>query len=233
MKLAIMQPYFMPYIGYFQLINSVDLFIVADNMQYTKRGWFNRNKFLANGSELQFTIPVKKAERHLNVNQRYLAHNSISERNRILKQIKNSYANAPHFDENYPIIRRPFLNETENLFDFIYDSIIELYNALQITTEIKILSTIDVNHQLKAQDRIIEVCQEFEADIYINSYGGKSLYETKVFKDNGIDLKFIRSKEIKYSQYNNPFVPWLSIIDVLMFNDIKTVKKFLNDYDLE
>ena len=233
MKLAIMQPYFMPYIGYFQLINSTDIFVVADNMQYTKRGWFNRNRILENGESKLFTIPLKKCNHRVNVNQRFLANNSIKERNRILKQIQCNYAKAPFFTDNYPIVRRPFLVDENNLFEFIYRSITELYSVLDIKTKIYILSSININHDLPAQDRIIEVCKHFEADIYINSIGGKALYDQVVFKNNGINLKFIKSKDIKYQQFNHDFVPWLSIIDVLMFNDIKKVKGYLNEYELK
>lgn len=233
MKLAIMQPYFMPYIGYFQLINSADIFVVADNMQYTKQGWFNRNRILENGESKLFTIPLKKCKHRVNVNQRFLAKNSIKERNRVLKQIQCNYTKAPYFTENYPIVRKLFLLDENNLFEFIYQSIIELYSALDIRTKIYILSSVNVNHDLPAQDRIIEVCKYFDADIYINSIGGKALYDKAVFKKNGIDLKFIKSKDIEYLQFNHDFVPWLSIIDVLMFNDVEKVKCYLNEYELK
>lgn len=233
MKIAIMQPYFLPYIGYFQLLNAVDLFLLTDNMQYTKRGWFNRNKILDNGSERIISIPIKKAAHHLNVNQRYLANNSINERRKILRQINSLYAKAPYFNDNYPIVRRPFLNVIENLFDFIYKSITELCSEFSIDTEIELLSSIDIDHKLPAQDRIIEVCKNLNAEEYINSIGGKELYDKTTFNTNGIELKFLRSQYIEYTQYENKFVPWLSIIDVLMFNDIETIKGYLNEYELE
>ena len=95
-----MQPYFLPYIGYFQLINSVDKFVIGDNMQYTRRGWFNRNRILNNGNPITFTIPLKKAKAYVNSNQRYLADNSVQERTRILKQIQNVYQKAPFFSQS-------------------------------------------------------------------------------------------------------------------------------------
>lgn len=233
MKIAIMQPYFCSYIGYYQLINSVDKFVICDNMQYTKRGWFNRNRILDNGTDRIFTIPIKKDNRYLNVNLRFLADNSIEERNRILKQIQTLYKKASFFSQNYPLVRRLFIQNNNNLFDFIHYSVVELCFNLDIKTEIILCSSLDIDHELKSQDRIIEMCKYFKPDTYINSIGGKELYDKKVFKKEGIDLKFIKSKNIEYAQFNHEFVPWLSIIDLLMFNDIEQIKSYLNEYELE
>lgn len=228
-----MQPYFMPYIGYFQLINSADIFVITDNMQYTKKGWFNRNRILDNGSERIFTLPIRKDRHDLNVNERFLANNVMKEKNKILSQIKSLYAKAPYFKTNYHIVRKPFLRENINLFDFIYHSIIDLCSVLEIKTELKVLSSLDINHSLKAKDRILEVCNFLGCKTYINSIGGKELYDKETFKVNNVYLKFLKSKDIEYKQFNHPFVPWLSIIDVLMFNDIETIKGYLNEYELE
>ena len=233
MKTAIMQPYFCAYIGYYQLINSVDKFVICDNMQYTRRGWFNRNRILDNGTDRLFTIPLKKNKRFLNVNLRYLADNSIRERLRILKQIQSFYKKAPFVLQNYHIIEGLFLQENENLFDFIHFSVVELCTILNIKTQIILSSSLDIDHALKSQDRIIEMCKYLKTDIYINSMGGKKLYDKGIFKREGIDLKFIKAKKIEYAQFDHKFVPWLSIIDILMFNDIEQVKGYLNEYELE
>jgi len=216
-----MQPYFCPYIGYFQLINSVDKFVICDDLQYTKRGWFNRNRILVNGIEKTFTIPLKKDSDFLNSNQRYLAQNSIQERMKILRQIKSSYKKAPFFAENYYIIGRIFTKNLENLFDFIYFSVLELCKNLDIKTEIITSSSINIDQNLKAQARVLDICKFLNADVYINSIGGKELYSQEMFNKEGIELKFIKSKDIKYHQFNLEFVPWLSIIDVLLFNSIE------------
>ena len=233
MKIAIMQPYFCAYIGYYQLINSVDKFIICDNMQYTKKGWFNRNRILDNGTERIFTLPLKKDKSYINVNLRYLADNSIREKIRILKQIQSLYKKAPFFEQNYPLVRRLFIQENNNLFDFIHFSVTELCSNLDIKTEIILCSSLDIDHELKSQNRIIEMCKFLKTDTYINSIGGKELYEKESFIKEGIDLKFIKSKKIEYTQFDHEFVPWLSIIDILMFNDIEKVKSYLNEYELE
>lgn len=228
-----MQPYFCAYIGYYQLINSVDKFVIYDNVQYTRRGWFNRNRILDNGTDRIFTIPLKKGKSFINVNLRYLADNSIKERIRILKQIQSFYKKAPFFSQNYPFIRRLFMQENNNLFDFIHFSVVELCSNFDIKTQLILSSSLDIDHELKAQDRIIEMCKYLNTDIYVNPIGGKELYDNESFNKEGIDLKFIRSKKIKYAQFDHKFVPWLSIIDILMFNEIEQVKSYLNEYELE
>jgi hypothetical protein len=233
MKIAIMQPYFCAYIGYYQLINSVDKFVICNNMQYTKRGWFNRNRILDNGNIKVFTIPLKKYKRDTNVNLRFLADNSIRERIIILKQIQNFYQKAPFYSQNYPFIESLFLQKNENLFNFIYDSVIKMCSILNIKTQIILSSSLDINHELKSQDRIVEMCKYLKTDIYINPIGGKELYNKEVFKEEGIELRYIKSKKIEYAQFDHAFVPWLSIIDVLMFNEIEKVKSYLNEYELE
>jgi hypothetical protein len=202
-------------------------------MQYTKRGWFNRNRILDNGTERIFTLPLKKDKSYINVNLRYLADNSIRERMRILKQIQSLYKKAPFFSQNYPLVRRLFIQENNNLFDFIHYSVVKLCSNLDIKTEIILCSSLDIDHELKSQDRIIEICKYLKTNTYINSIGGKELYDKESFNEHGIDLKFIKSKKIEYIQFNHEFVPWLSIIDILMFNEIEQVKSFLNEYELE
>ena len=149
-----------------------------------------------------------------------------------MKQIQILYKKAPFFSQNYPLVRRFFLQEINNLFDFIHFSVVELCSKLDIKTQIILSSSLDIDPKLKSQDRIIEMCKHLKTSTYINPVGGKELYDKEVFKREGIDLKFIKSKYIEYLQFERKFVPWLSIIDVLMFNDIEQVKSYLEEYDL-
>lgn len=229
-----MQPYFCAYIGYYQLINSVDKFVIGDNLQYTKRGWFNRNRILDNGTDRIFTIPIKKDNSYLNVNLRYLADNSIKARMKTLRQIQSLYKKAPFFSQNYPLVRRLFIQEIDNLFDFIYFSVVELCSSLDIKTKIILNSSLDIDHIIKPpQNNVIESCKFLKTDMYINPIGGKELYDKESFRKEGLELRFIKSKKIEYTQFNHKFVPWLSIIDILMFNDIEQIKSYLNEYELE
>src|SRR2546421_3494048 len=107
MKVAIMQPYFFPYIGYFQLISSVDLFIIYDDIKYTKKGWINRNRFLRNGADCVFTVPVRKDSDFLDVKDRLLARDF--DRIKLVNQLREAYRRAPHFDEAFPIVEKSIM----------------------------------------------------------------------------------------------------------------------------
>jgi len=227
MKVAIMQPYFMPYIGYFQLLNAVDVFVAYDNIQFTKKGWFHRNRILVNGEDKMFSVPLKKDSDYLNVSQRELAHNFDSESKKLNRKLKASYQKAPYYREVMPLVEECFQRGTGNLFDFIYTSLKLLTQVLQIDTKIIISSSIDIDHTLKSQDKVLAICKNLNADIYINAIGGRDLYAADVFRDEGIKLRFIKTKHLEYKQFDNEFVPWLSIIDVMMFNSKERIKDYL------
>jgi len=231
-KIAIMQPYFMPYIGYFQLINSVDMFVIYDNIQYTKKGWINRNRILSNGKDHLITLPIKKDSDYLDVVKRELSKSWEKDKSKMLNIIKSSYGKSPYFQETFELISKCLNNSEVNLFKFIYDSIVLMNDHLEIKTPIIISSTIDTDHTLKSQDKVLSLCKEQNADIYINSIGGVELYNKETFKQNNIELNFIKSNPIQYTQFNNEFVPWLSIIDVMMFNSRNQIKEYLNNYTL-
>jgi hypothetical protein len=231
-KTAIMQPYFMPYIGYWQLIHSVDEFIVYDNIEFTKKGWFNRNRILDGDHDRLFTIPIKKDSDYLNVGERYLSDDSQNEIQRTLRIIQNTYRKAPYYSVAYPIIEACFTSNDRNLFGYIYNSIRIICDYLDVDTKITISSQIPIDHNLKAEQKVLALCKATDTDMYVNAIGGMELYDKEEFKSNGLDLQFIKSNNIEYAQLGNPFVPWLSIIDVIMFNDKKTVMRMLEEYTL-
>lgn len=222
MKLGIMQPYFLPYIGYFQLIAAVDVFVVYDNIKYTKKGWINRNRMLLNGSDSMFSLPLKKAPDSFDVVQRELAANF--DRGKLLDQFKGAYGRAPCFPQTFPLLERVVRFEDTNLFHYIHHSLTCLCEHLDIKTEIRISSGIAIDHALKSRDKVLALCQAVGTDTYVNSIGGLELYSKEDFEAHGIALKFIRAKAFDYPQFGAPFVPWLSIIDVLMFNPLDVVR---------
>jgi len=232
MKSAIMQPYFFPYIGYFQLINSVDKFIIYDNIQYTKKGWINRNRILVNKKDQLITLPIRKDSDYLNIIERELSESWKIDKNKMLNVIKSSYNKAPYFQDTFELISKCLNNPETNLFKFIYDSIVSINNYLEIKTPIIISSTVDIDHTLKSQDKVLSLCKKQNADIYINSIGGVELYNKETFRKNNIELNFIKSNPIQYKQFNNEFISWLSIIDVMMFNSKQQIKEYLNNYTL-
>ncbi len=225
-----MQPYFFPYIGYFQLINSVDEFVIYDNIQFTKKGWINKNRILVNGSDVLVSLPLKKDSDFLNVNERFLANTWEVERKKMLNRITESYRKAPHFKNVYAVIEECIVYDDRNLFKFILHSVQTLMQYLNIETNLVISSSISINHQLKSDEKVMAICKERGAGIYINPIGGVNLYDKEHFKQNNLELQFQKSNSITYKQFNNEFVPWLSIIDVMMFNNEDQIKSALSNY---
>jgi hypothetical protein len=150
----------------------------------------------------------------------------------MLNVIKSSYIKSPYFQETFELISKCLNNPEVNLFKFIYDSIVLINDYLEIKTPIVISSTIKADHTLKSQDKVLSLCKEQNADVYINSIGGVELYNKEVFKQNNIELNFIKSNPLQYKQFNSEFISWLSIIDVMMFNSKEQIKEYLNSYTL-
>lgn len=211
-----MQPYFMPYIGYFQLIAAVDTFIVYDNIKYTKKGWINRNRMLQNGKDVMFSLPLKSDSDSLDVCERELA--ADFNRDKLLNQFKGAYRRAPYFEQTFPLVEQIVRHEDTNLFRFLHHSIAKTCEHLGITTEIKFSSGIAIDRNLKNQDKVLALCEAVGANTYVNAIGGMALYSKEAFRERGVELKFIKSKPFEYAQFGDVFVPWLSIIDVMMFN---------------
>lgn len=227
MKLAIMQPYLFPYIGYFQLMNAVDEYIVYDNIQFTKKGWINRNRVLVNGKDAYITLPLKKDSDYLDVKDRYLSDDWNSEKKKMLNRITESYRKAPQFSIVFPLIEQIINFEDTNLFQFIFNSLILTKEYLDIQTNLIVSSSIDIDHTLRSEKKVIALCKARNANTYINPIGGVELYNKDEFKQEGIELQFLKANNIIYPQFKNEFVPFLSIIDVMMFNSKEEIKHHL------
>ncbi|MDW3045615.1 WbqC family protein [Vibrio sp. Vb1554] len=222
MKIAIMQPYFLPYIGYWQLLASVDKFVVYDDIQYTKKGWINRNRYLsASGKVETFTIPIKKDSDYLDVRERFISPTFLKERTKLLNKIRESYRKSPNFDEGYQIFSDILLDEEDNLFLFILNSIEKIKSYLDIDTEIIISSSLN-NKNLKGQDRVIDTCVKLAGGTYINPPGGRDLYSESNFRSQGLTLEFLNVSLKPYTHtQTSDFEPGLSILDMI-FNVPKT-----------
>lgn len=232
MKLAIMQPYFFPYIGYFQLINAVDKFVVYDDVNYIKRGWVNRNRILLNNAPHLFTIPLLKASQNITI-ANTMMDPSLKWRNKLIVTMEHAYKHAPYFNEVFPIVKEVVLKECPSIATYALNSIKAVTNYLGIETQIQPTSSTYDNKHLKGPDRILDICQKEAATTYINPSGGIGLYDNQQFKDAEINLQFIHPKQVNYQQLNDVFFDNLSIIDVLMFNDKEETAKMLNQYTLE
>jgi WbqC-like protein family len=232
MSLAIMQPYFFPYIGYFQLLKRVDKFVVYDNIEYTKKGWINRNRILENGKDAYITLPLKKDSDYLHVRGRYLSDIWKKERIKMLNRIYQSYKRAPCFSLVYPVVEKCILFEDDNLFNFIFHSVATVNAFLQINTPLIIASGIPIDHGLKSEKKVIAICKAMNASEYINPSGGYELYSKENFNVYGIKLQFLQPAEIEYKQFGNEFVSALSVIDVMMFNSVDVIAGYLESYSV-
>lgn len=228
-KVAIMQPYFLPYIGYWQLMSYVDIFIVYDNIKYTKKGWINRNRFLLNGKPEIFSIPLRKDSDCLDVRDRRLSLTFDSEKNKLMRRLDSAYCKAPYYREGKSFLIDVMESNEENLFLFILNSINQVHSRLELKSRIIPSSTLDVHDHLKGEERVIAICKETGATHYINPIGGVGLYNPRRFSVAGINLLFQQVNSSDYVQYKHDFVPHLSIIDCIMFLGFKGVKELLPD----
>ena len=228
MKLAIMQPYIFPYIGYFQLIYSVHKFVIYDDVSYIKQGWINRNRILLNGQPRYFTISLSGASSFKKIMEIEFKIDS----KKLLKTIYHAYKKAPFFSEVYPMIENIITHKETNLARFVTNSLMRVTKYLEISTEFIISSDKQIATELKGKERVIAICNYLNATHYYNAMGGKGLYAKDEFKKNGIELKFIKTKEIIYKQFDNNFVPFLSIIDSMMFNPVEAIQEMLKEYEL-
>lgn len=228
MKMAIMQPYFLPYIGYFQLMKAVDVFVFYDDVTFIKQGWINRNKILLDGKDFLFNLEMKGASSFKEINKIEVGNN----RHKLLKTFSHAYKKAPYFSNVEPILSSIFESTETNLAKFIIDSNQLISKYLKINTKYLISSEIEKNNELKGQDKVIEICKLLGASNYINAIGGQKLYSKFDFTNNKIELSFLQTENIEYKQYNYDFVPWLSIIDILMFNSSERIQVYLESYNL-
>jgi len=228
MKLAIMQPYFFPYIGYWQLISAVDTFVIYDDVDFIKQGWVNRNNILGGNSKHRISLQLIGASSFKLINEIFVGHNS----HKLLKTIAHTYKKAPYFEEVFPMIEYILKNEEKNLALFLLFSIQKVCNYLEIKTTLLVSSELRKNNDLRGQSKVLDICSLLRADQYINAIGGQELYQKKVFSQKNIGLSFIRCDSVEYQQFDVPFIPNLSIIDALMFNDKKDVKLCLTKFEL-
>jgi hypothetical protein len=234
MRLAVMQPYFFPYIGYMQLIRAVDRFVVYDDVHFIKGGWINRNRILLNGKEHLFTLPL-----HRPSPRRLICDIEISQQReywsrKFLTTLAQGYARAPFYGETMALIESVLAYQTDSLSELLVFSLRQLVARLDIRTPIVPSSRVYENRCLERQTRLIDICKREHADAYINPRNGMSLYEREVFAQHNLDLRFIKTGRVKYRQScQREFVPNLSIIDVMMFNPVERIGRFLEEYELE
>lgn len=219
-----------PYIGYYQLINSVEKFIILDDVNFIKKGWINRNYILVNGERHLFTAPLVNASQN-----KIIAECELTEgqwKTKLLKTIEFSYRKAPYFKQVYDLIQDSILYPKTNLSDWLTYQIKNVCDFLKIRTQISNSKELYQNTYLQGQERLIDICKIEKATQYINTVGGVELYGKDSFMDSSIHLNFLRTKDILYKQFTDAFIPYLSIIDIMMFNSKVDISRFLNEYEL-
>lgn len=231
MKIAVMQPYLFPYIGYFQLLNAVDKFVIFDDVNFIKKGWINRNNILVNRQKYLFTVPLIDASQNKLIKEIEIAGGDWQ--GKFLKTLAQSYKKAPFFDETFALVEKIALSSEPLIAKLIFRSLLVFKDALKINTEIVPSSEIYNNRELKAQDRILDICKQEKATEYVNPAGGTQLYDRRIFAENGVKLFFLKTQPFSYGQFGDEFVPYLSIIDVLMFNGTAQTRELLLKYVLD
>ncbi|GHB75828.1 hypothetical protein GCM10007390_32080 [Persicitalea jodogahamensis] len=226
-----MQPYFLPYLSYYKLLKLVDKFVIYDDVNFINRGWINRNNILVGGKAHLFTVPLIDASQNKLIYEVQVSPDQVW-RKKILKTISQAYRKAPQFETVFPLVEDIITDQSESVADFCLQSLVKTARFMNIDTEIVKTSRQYNNSDLKGQHRILSICQKEGASHYINPIRGQALYDKHLFCNEGITLNFIHTTPRAYPQFKNDFVPLLSILDIMMFNNQKEIQDLLGEYDL-
>lgn len=231
--LGIMQPYCFPYIGYLQLVNRVDTFVFLDDVNFIKKGWIHRNQIAQNGQAVLFSIPLKEASQNRLIHEIEVDSSFPTWREKFFKTLDQSYKKAPHYGAVLPWVKDVlYRSDLPKIGELAFGSIEATCRYLDIQTKLVPSSQVYGQHEAKGQERILAICQAEYATHYINPIGGQELYDAQAFLQHGIELSFLKSRLTPYPQGKEPFIPWLSILDVLFWNDPFQVRTLLDSYDL-
>ncbi len=232
MKLGIMQPYFLPYLGYFSLIKHTDQWVVFDTVQYIRHGWIERNRILKPADGWQYiSIPLQK--HHRNTLIKDIKIRDEDWRARIFAQL-NHYKKAPYFYSTIKVLEDCFNISTNDITLLNVHVLKQICKYLNINFNYQIFSEMNLSIVfVKAPgDWALNISKACHADTYINPPGGMDIFDSQAFKNAGIKLEFLSTNLTPYSQYRKTFEPGLSIIDVMMFNSVDEINNMLNNYQL-
>lgn len=231
MRLGIMQPYFLPYIGYFQLLEHCDTFVLYDDIEYTKKGWINRNRILASGSPRTITLPLRRASDFADVRDREIAPEFSA--TKMFAVLRQSYCKSPFWATYEQLLREVLEFPSRNLFDFVANSISALAACLGTTTDLVISSSLGIPRSLRGEERVLATCAAIGATEYVNPIGGLDLYSDSTFQEHGLRLSFLRSRLTPYAQFSSPYVEALSVVDTMMFVEPPELRsRVQSDYEI-
>lgn len=213
-------------------MSASEQFVVYDRIRYTKKGWINRNRFLQNNVDRMFSLPLRHAKDGLDVVEREISSDFNSRK--LLAQWRGAYLRAPHFRQTFDLMEKIVLFPDRNLFRFLLHSISCVANHLGIDTRITTSSELPPNAtEGKGKSKVISICRAMNASQYINPVSGSALYDSPSFASAGIELLYLRPHLVEYKQFAAQHVPWLSILDVLMFVSVDKVReRMLPAYDI-
>lgn len=232
MRIALMQPYFVPYLGYFQLMAAVDLFVLHDDVEYSKGGWINRNRILLKEESRFLTVPLERASDSALINERRISESYDSSKS--MRALEAAYFRAPHWNALRGPASELLREDTRSLVEFNAAGLMRVRDLLGLTTPITLSSEVLPNANFSGQRKVIEVCRALSATDYVNAQGGMQLYSTEEFLQSGIRLAFLRGRLSAYSQGDSPtFVPALSVLDALAWIGCQGTSRLVNsDYDI-
>ena len=233
MRVAIMQPYFFPYLGYFDLLNSVDLFLVYDTVQYIRRGWIHRNRILHQREKgwQYIIVPTEPASQKTPIQDIRIS-NTVPWQARILDQMGHYKKTAPHAERIMDFTKDCFASE-ETFLSVLNVKLLErCAELLNINFQYQVCSSlnIDLDMGCSAEERILHLCEFLGAKEYVNLPGGVELYDPEAFKRRNMQLTFRSLPLFTYPTGSYSFEPNLSILDVLMWNMPEDIKKYLDHH---
>ena len=226
--LSLMQPTYLPWLGYFNLIKNSDEFVFYTTTQLAKRSWQTRNKIKSHNGHIVLSIPIKKTLIRDNLTiENTKVQNEINWQKNHLKSIKHSYSKTPFFDQIYPLVLKNLTKKSDFLIDYTIPIILTFLKELDIKTKISFSNNID--YVGKKDEALISICKEQSADKYLSVKGSMDyiLSGQNLFKGNDISLLWHEFEHPIYKQINNSFESHLSIIDALFMLGIDEVKKIL------
>lgn len=232
MRIALMQPYFMPYVGYFQLMAAVDLFILYDDVEYSKGGWINRNRILLSGEPRFLTVSLERSSHSSRINERRIS--TVYDCAKSMRLLDAAYARAPYWNSLRDDVQGLMCHRSRSLVQFNARGLDFIARLLGLSTPMCLSSDTLPNVYSSGSQRVLDLCHAVGATEYINAIGGLALYSIESFRQQGVDLKFLRSRLSPYNQggYAN-FVPALSILDALAWiGPDGTSQLVASDYDI-
>lgn len=227
-----MQPYFFPYLGYFQLIDAVDQFVFYDDVNFIKNGWINRNRLAGANLWHYFTVPLAGASSNLLIREVRFAADDWRWRRKMFARMSTDYRKAPFREVGLELLERTLTQDTDRISELAKKSILSVMSCLGITREVANSGVRYDNRDLSGTDRVIDICRIEAAQSYINLPGGRELYDRGKFLEAGIDLRFVEPNLLLYPQGEAPFQPGLSVLDALMWCGPEGTKKLLRGYSL-